>query len=392
MQRLLSDPKLIFRAEPEPMNVAPGDAYRLDGLSLASRLSFFLWSSIPDEELLAAAEQGRLDDPAELERQVLRMVADPRSAALTENFAGQWLNLRALDAHVPVDDLFPDFDDNLRQAFRRETELLFASLLEEDRSVLDLLTADYTFVDERLAKHYGIQGVRGSRFRRVSLGPEYDHRRGLLGKGSLLTVSSQPVRTSPVIRGYWVLQNLLGVPPPPPPPDVPELEPVALDATGNARPPSMREQLERHRDNPACYGCHVLMDPIGFALEPFDAIGRARTEDNGAPIDASGVMYDGTAVSGPAGLRQFLLKYSEQFVRTAAEKLLTYAIGRGVEYSDMPFVRQITREAAAEDYRLRALILAVVRSAPFQMSTRHEATVSAVRPVADETPGAVEGD
>ncbi|HEY8519377.1 MAG TPA: DUF1592 domain-containing protein [Gammaproteobacteria bacterium] len=370
LQRLLVAPKFLYRMETEPEGVAPGEAYRVSDVELASRLSFFLWSSIPDDELLTAAEQGRLGDPAELERQVRRMLADPRSAALTENFAGQWLNLRALESHAPVVDVFPDFDDNLRRAFRRETELLFETVLRENRSVLELLTADYTFVDERLAKHYGIPGVRGSRFRRVTLGPDLDARRGLLGKGSFLTVSSQPMRTSPVIRGYWVLQNLLGVTPPPPPPDGPELEAAVDDGPAGDARPSIRAQMERHRDNPACSGCHLLMDPIGFALEPFDAIGRWRTHDDGAPIDASVRMYDGTVVNGPVGVREFVLKYSEQFARTVAEKLLTYAIGRGLEHSDMPFVRQIAREAAADDYRFQSLILAVVRSAPFTMNTK----------------------
>ncbi len=304
VERLLADPKFIYRIEEEPAGVAENENYRINDLELASRLSFFLWSSIPDDELLTLAEQGKLADAAVLEKQVRRMIADPRSEALTANFAGQWLNLRALEGHVPVASLFPDFDDNLRQAFRRETELLFDSLIRENRPITELLTADYTFVNERLAKHYGIPGIYGSRFQRVTLGPELDARRGLLGKGSLLATSSQPIRTSPVIRGYWVLQNLLGVPPPPPPPDVPDLKDQKADAAGNAAIPSMREQMERHRADPACAGCHTLMDPIGFALEQFDGIGTWRTTDGANVIDASSVMYDGTKINGPADLQE----------------------------------------------------------------------------------------
>ena len=370
LQRLLADPKFIYRVEHEPTDLKAGDLYAVGDVELASRLSFFLWSSIPDDELLALAEQGRLKDPQVLELQVRRMLADPRSEALTANFAGQWLNLRALEGHVPVAALFPDFDDNLRQSFRRETELFFDSLIRENRPVTELITADYTFVDERLAKHYGISGAYGSRFQRVALDEEHDARRGLLGKGSLLATSSQPIRTSPVIRGYWVLQNLLGVPPPPPPADVPELETPKNDAAGNARVPSMREQMEHHRDNPACVGCHQLMDPIGFALEQFDAIGRWRTTDGENAIDATSVMYDGTPINGVADLRQFLLNYEDQFVRNATEKLLTYALGRGVEYYDMPVVRKIAGDAAEDDYRFASLIVGVVQSEPFRSSRK----------------------
>ena len=370
MQRLLADPKFIYRLEHEPTELAPGEVYAVNDLELASRLSFFLWSSIPDEELLTVAEQGRLTEPDVLAGQVRRMLADPRSEALTTNFAGQWLNLRALEGHVPVAALFPDFDDNLRQAFRRETELLFDSLIRENRPATELLTADYTFVNERLAKHYGIPGIYGSRFQRVALGEELDARRGLLGKGSLLATSSQPVRTSPVIRGYWVLQNLLGVPPPPPPPDVPDLEQKTGDAAGNTRVPTMREQMEAHRANPACSGCHQLMDPIGFALEQYDAIGRWRTSDGSNVIDPSSVMYDGTKISGPADLRNFLLSYSDQFMRTVTEKLMTYALGRGLEYYDMPVVRSIVRSADDEGYKFDALIVGVVQSEPFRSSRK----------------------
>ena len=370
IQRILTDPRFIYRVEVEPPGPVPGDVYRISALELASRLSFFLWSSAPDDELLDLAERDRLHEPAVLEGQVRRMLADPRSAALAANFAGQWLTLRALESQVPVVERFPDFDDNLRQAFRREAELFFASIVAEDRSVLDLLTADYTFVNERLARHYGIPGVQGSRFRRVMLGDAHEARRGLLGKGGILTVSSQPGRTSPVQRGKWVLQNLLGVLPPDPPPDVPDLPPPSSDPAGNAREPSMREKMERHRGSPACAACHRLMDPIGFALENFDAIGRWRTLEHGAPIDASDVLYDGRPVDGPAGLRAFLLRYADQFVRTVTEKLLTYALGRGVEHFDMPAVRAIVREAAADDYRFTGLVVGVVRSDAFRMNTK----------------------
>ena len=384
VERLLTDPKFIYRVEREPADAAVGASYRISDLELASRLSFFLWSSIPDDQLLALAEQGKLADPAVLEREVKRMLADPRSEALTANFAGQWLNLRALEGHVPVASLFPDFDDNLRRSFRRETELFFDSLVREDRPITDLLTADYTFVDERLAKHYGIPGVYGSRFQRVTLGPELDARRGLLGKGSLLATSSQPVRTSPVIRGYWVLQNLLGEPPPPPPPNVPMLKPVSTDATGNTKQPSMREQMEQHRRDPVCAACHTLMDPIGFALEQFDAVGTWRTKDgSNNKIDANAVMYDGTKINGPADLRNFVLGYSDQFARTVTEKLMTYALGRGVEYYDMPVVRGIVRDAEKDHYRFQTLILDVVKSEPFRMNSKPGRT-----PITRQTPPA----
>ena len=380
LQRILADPRFIYRVEAKPPDLAPGDAYPVSDLELASRLSFFLWSSAPDDELLDLAEAGRLQELSVLDAQVRRMLADPRSAALTANFAGQWLTLRGLESHVPVVERFPDFDDNLRQALRRETELLFASLVAEDRSVLDLLTADYTFVNERLARHYGIPGVSGSRFRRVALGEAHDARRGLLGKGGILTVSSQPGRTSPVQRGKWVLQNLLGVLPPDPPPDVPDLPPPADDPAGNAREPTMREKMEAHRGNPACAACHRLMDPIGFSLENFDAIGRWRDHEQGVPVDASDVLYDGRAIEGPASLRRYLLRYSDQFVRTVTEKLLTYALGRGVEHHDMPAVRAIVREAAADDHRFTALVLGVVRSDAFRMNTKGRGDEAAARP------------
>jgi hypothetical protein len=383
LQRMLVEPKFIYRVEAERAEITAGEIYELGDLELAARLSFFLWSSIPDEELLTLAEQGRLKDAAVLEQQVRRMIEDPRSEALTRNFAGQWLALRNLEGHAPVVNQFPDWDDNLRQAFRRETELLFDSMIREDHSVLELLTADYTFVNDRLAKHYGIPGVQGSRFRRVQLTGEFDVRRGLIGKGSMLTVSSQPGRTSPVMRGQWILSNIIGIPPPNPPPDVPDLEAQPADAAGNTRQPTMREQMEKHRANPACSGCHNLMDPFGFALEPFDATGRWRTEDGGNPIVAESVMYDGARVSGPSDLREWLLSYDDQFVRNVAEKMLIYALGRGVEYYDMPVVRGIVHEAEESEYKFSALILAVVNSQPFRMNMKMDAAEPSVALASD---------
>jgi hypothetical protein len=367
VQRVLADPKFIYRIETP--SLAAGASFRVTDFDLASRLSFFLWSSIPDDTLLALADAGQLQKESVLREQVRRMLDDPRATALTENFAGQWLSLRNLSSHAPVVDQFPDFDDNLRQAFRRETELLFNSLLEENRSVLDLITADYTFLNERLAKHYGIAGVRGSHFRRVQLDAGQSARFGLLGKGAVLTVSSQPGRTSPVIRGNWVLKNLIGVAAPDPPADVPALNSKGTDAAGNGQVASIREQLSAHRSNPACQGCHKLMDPIGFALEPFDAVGKWRTHDAGNLIDSRDQMYDGTPVNGPADIRAFLLRYQDQYVRNVGQNLLTYALGRGVEYDDMPTVRGIVRTAAKDDYRLKSMIEAVAMSAVFRMNT-----------------------
>ena len=362
LKRLLVSPEFLFRIELDPDGVAPGAAYAVDDVALASRLSFFLWSSIPDDELLAAAERGRLSDPAELERQVHRMLADPRAAAFTTSFAGQWLYLRNLAAAVPVQSYFPDFDDTLRDGLRRETELFFESIVREDRSALDLLRADYTFLNERVAKHYGIANVKGAHFRRVEL-PEDSPRRGLLGHGSILTVTSYPDRTSPVVRGKWILENLLGTPPPPPAPNVPPLR--ATDGQGTIV--SMRERLAAHRDNPNCAGCHALMDPLGFGLENFNAVGQWRTiGDAGEPIDAAGTLPDGTPFASVDELRDALLA-SDAFVTTLTEKLLTYALGRGVEHYDQPAVRKIVRQAAAEDYRFSALVKGVVRSAPFRM-------------------------
>ena len=368
VQRVLADPKFLFRLEAAPANVVAGAPYQVSDLDLASRLSFFLWSSIPDDTLLQLADSGQLGKPEILKQQVQRMLADPRAAAVTKNFAGEWLGLRGLNAHAPVVDQFPDFDDNLRQAFRREVELLFNSVLVEDRSVLELLTADYTFVNERLARHYGIPGVRGSYFRRVKLDASQSARWGLLGKGAILTVSSQPGRTSPVIRGNWVLRNLVGVPAPDPPAVVPALPAKPGDAAGNSKPPTMREQMQVHRADPACAGCHKLMDPIGFALEPFDAIGHFRTQDGGQPIDTHSTMYDGSPVDGPAGVRAFLLRHQDQYLRNVTVNLMTYALGRGMEYDDMPTMRAILRTAGKDNYRLRGMVEAVALSDLFRMN------------------------
>ena len=376
LQRVLVDTKFIYRLEAEPKNVAEGESYALSDLELASRLSFFLWSSIPDDELLTLAEQNKLHEPAVLAAQTKRLLADPRSAAFTKNFAGQWLSLRNLDAQQPVVAAFPDFDDNLRQAFRTETEMFFASILDENRSVLDLLTADYTFVNDRLAKHYGIPGVQGSEFQRVKLGPDLDLRRGLLGKGSILTISSQPGRTAPVIRGNWVMSTLLGVPAPRPPPNVPKLEDKKADAAGNAHEPTLREQYEEHRKNPTCAACHALMDPFGFALEPFDAVGHYRTLDGTSPINDSVTMYDGTNLEGPTQLREWVLKYKERYVTNLTEKLVTYALGRGVEYYDMPAVRSIVAAGAKDDYRLGSIIAAITASDEFRLATKVPPIVS----------------
>ena len=362
LKRLLVSPELLFRVEQDPPGTSPGDIYKVSDFSLASRLSFFLWSSIPDDELLAAAERGELRDASVLERQVQRMLADPRIIAFVENFAGQWLYLRNLDAVVPVQSVFPDFDDTLRQGLKRETELFFGSIVQEDRSALDLLRADYTFVNERVARLYGLPNVKGSHFRRVTL-PADSPRRGLLGHGSILTVTSYPDRTSPVVRGKWILENLLGVPPPPPPDDVPELEETS-DGGGTL---SIRERLAAHRVNPSCASCHALMDPLGFALENFNAVGVWRTiDDTGGAIDASGALPDGTEFAGVAEFRAALLR-SDLFLTTLTEKLMTYGLGRGVEAYDQPAVRRIVRDAAESDYRFSALILGVVQSPPFQM-------------------------
>ena len=361
LQRILAGPEFLFRVERDPVNLPPDTAYPVRDLELASRLSFFLWSSIPDDELLGLAEAGRLTDPAVLEEQVDRMLADYRTDALVDNFAGQWLYLRNLSFWMPSVREFPDFDGELRQALRQETELFFKSMLRENRSVLDLLNADYTFLNERLARHYGIPGVYGSSFRRVTLQDE--NRRGLLGQGSILMVTSRPNRTSPVLRGKWVLGSLLGTPPPPPPPDVPALN-EAREEVGDL---TMRQRMEQHRVNPACASCHLGMDPIGFALENFDAIGKWRSTEGNSPIDTSGVLVDGTRFEGPAGLRKMLLRRPEQFVRNVTEKLLTYALGRDLDSYDDPAVQRILREAAPGDYRWSSLISGIIESTSFQM-------------------------
>ncbi len=363
LTRVLTSPSFLFRVEADPTGVAAGGAYELNDWEMASRLSFFLWSSIPDDELLAHAERGRLRDPTVLEQQVWRMLTDARADALVSNFAGQWLYLRNLSVPQPDFRLFPDFDDNLRHAFRRETELLVERIIHEDRSVIDLLAADYTFVNERLARHYGIPHIYGDHFRRVST-KNHPMRGGLLGQGSFLAVQSLSTRTSPVKRGIWILENILGTVPPDPPPNVPELEAQSPD--GHAR--SMREAMEVHRANPVCAACHQLMDPLGLSLENFDAVGRWRdVSEANTPIDASGMLPDGTRFSGVAELKQALLKHQDQFVNTMTEKLLIYALGRGLEYYDAPAVRRITRDAGAQGYRFSALVLGVVRSVPFQM-------------------------
>ena len=361
LEMMLVDPEFLFRLERDPAGVAPATAYGLSDVELASRLSFFLWSSIPDDELLAVAERGRLGQPAVLEAQVRRLLADERSQVLVSSFAGQWLHLRRMRTVTPEVNAFPGFDDSLRDALVRETELFVESQVREDRSVVDLLTADYTFVNERLARHYGIEGIYGSRFRRVTWNDE--KRRGLLGHGSILTVTSLATRTSPVVRGKWVLENILGTPPPPPPPDVPAL-PDRVD-TGVVQ--SMRTRMETHRANPVCASCHSRMDPLGFALEHFDAVGQWRETEADTPIDDSGVLPDGTAFDGLPALREVLFERRAEFVATVTEKLLTYALGRGVEYYDRPAIRAIVRQAERDDYRWSSLILALVRSQPFQM-------------------------
>ena len=361
LARILVDPRFVFRLEREPANIVEGKPYRVSDLELASRLSFFLWSSIPDDELLDAAIAGKLHEPGVLEQQARRMLADPKARALVTNFGGQWLYLRELKNVRPE---VPGFTENLRQSLRRETELLLESIIREDRSVIDLLNADYTFVDETLARHYGIPNVRGSRFRRVTVTDEA--RRGLLGHGSFLLVTSVANRTSPVSRGKWVLENLLGVPPPLPPPNVPAID----ESPEAAKASSLRQKMEIHRGNPTCAACHRIMDPIGFTLENFDLVGRWRTRDGNAPIDASSQLFDGTPLDGPVSLRKALLARSDVFVRTATEKLMTYGTGRALRYYDMPVVRQIVRDAAKNDYHFSSLVLGIVKSDPFQMKMK----------------------
>jgi hypothetical protein len=371
---ILVNPEFIFRIEREPKRSNPGQAYEISGLELASRISFFLWSSIPDEELLEEAMAGNLRKSGVLEKQVLRMLADEKSISLVNNFASQWLHLRNLDSVTPDLRLFPDFDDNLRQAFRKETELFFEDVLREDGNVLGLLKSDYTYLNERLAHHYGIPNVFGSRFRRVELEPKF-HRGGILRHGSILTVTSYATRTSPVIRGNWVLENIMGTPAKPPLPDVPALDENKVNASL-----PMRQRLEQHRANPACASCHNLMDPPGFALENFDAIGRWREYEYGLPVDASGGLPDGNTFVGIANLEDGLLKRPELFVRTLSEKLLTFGLGRGVEVYDAPAVRKIVKYAEENDYRFSSIILGIVNSVPFQMRATAEDEIASINP------------
>jgi mono/diheme cytochrome c family protein len=370
LRRMLSSPKFLVRVERDPASVPAGSAYRLSDLEIASRLSFFLWSSIPDDTLLDVASKGGLKTPAGIDQQVRRMLADPKSQAFVDNFVGQWLQLRNLKTKQPNSHEFPDFDDNLRTALATEAEMFFASIMREDRSVVDLMTADYTFVNERLARHYGIPNVYGTHFRRVTL--KDDTRRGLLGKGAVLMVTSHPHRTSPVLRGKWILENVLGSPPPPPPDVVPPFD----EEAGAAKPKSVRERMEQHRRNPACASCHRMIDPAGLALENFDAVGGWRTRDGGtrgAPVDASGQLIDGTQINGVVELRAALLREPEVFVRTVTEKLMTYALGRGLTATDMPAVRSVVRDSARDQYRFSSVILEIVRSVPFQMRTKSPA-------------------
>jgi cytochrome c551/c552 len=374
LQLILASPEFLFRFEPDPAGASADTPYRIDDVALASRLSFFLWSSIPDDTLLNLAAQGKLKDPAVLEQQIKRMLADPKAEALADNFAEQWLFLRNLKNASPNLVDFPDFDDNLRQAMLQETKMFFESIQHEDRSVLDLLNGDYTFVNERLAKHYGIPNIYGSQFRRV---PVTDPaRRGLLGQGSILTVTSYPNRTSPVQRGKWILTNILGVPPTPPPPNVPQL----TENAEGSRPKSVRERMEAHRADAVCAGCHKVMDPVGFALENFDGIGHWRASDDGVKIDPSGTLFNGAKVAGAAELRQTLTSRPEVFVGVMTEKLLTYALGRGVEYYDMPAVRRIVHDAGTRDFKFSALIAGVVKSTPFQMKLKAPVLSADARP------------
>ena len=362
LERMLLDASFLVRVERDPVDVTAGAVYRLRPLELASKLSFFLWSSLPDDALLDAAIRGELDGPVRLEHQVRRMLADPRATTLVTNFAAQWLFVRNVAAVAPDVNAFPEFDDDLREAFQRETELFLDAELRADHSLLDLLTADYTFVNERLARHYDLEGVHGSHFRRVTFGDQ--RRAGLLGQGSILTVTSYANRTSPVVRGKWLLENILGAPPPPPPANVPPLD----ENGGATEPRSVRERMEQHRQNPVCASCHAQMDPLGFALENFDAIGRWRDlDEDGEPVDAAGALPDGRSFQGPVELRAMLEQRGDEFVRTVVGKLLTYALGRGVEAYDMPAIRTIVREAEKDGYRWSSIILGIVGSTPFQM-------------------------
>ncbi|MEO5924175.1 MAG: DUF1592 domain-containing protein [Bryobacteraceae bacterium] len=370
LRRILTSPQFLVRTEREPENVKTGQSYRITDLELASRLSFLLWSSIPDEKLIEVATKDQLHLPLVLEREVRRMLADPKADALVSNFGDQLLYLRNLPTTSPDGLFYPNWDDELRKSFRRETELLFQSVIKENRSVVSLLTADYTFLNERLAKHYGVPNIYGSHFRRVALGPDLAYRRGLLGQGSVLALTwQQNFRTSPVKRGVWVLENILGTPPPEPPPNVPPLE----DSNSDNKVMTLREQMTLHRKNEPCAGCHKLMDPIGFALETFDADGSWRTMQGGkggVPIDAASVIWDGTKINGPTELRQALLKYSPQFMRTVTEKLMTFALGRGVENEDMPVIRSIVEDAHKDNDRFMAVLMGIIKSGPFQMRVK----------------------
>jgi hypothetical protein len=364
LQALLASPNFVFRMERRQPDVKPGQNYRISDLELASRMSYFIWASAPDDLLITAAAAGKLHEPAELERQTRRMLADSRSESLSTRFAVSWLRLSEIETMVPDALLFPNFDRTLAQAMKRETELLFDSVVREDRSLQTLLTADYTFVNERLAVHYKIPGVLGNRFRRVQV--QDDYRKGLLGKGAILTMTSHADRTSPVVRGKWIMETLLGTPPPPPPPNVPMLE--ATKSVQEGRTLTVRERMESHRASSACNSCHRMIDPIGLALENLDPTGLWRIKDSGAPVDAATVLFDGTPLDGPVSLRQAILRYQEAFVGTFTQNLMTYALGRRVEFTDMPAVRSITHDAAQQDNRFSAFVLGVVKSAPFQMS------------------------
>jgi mono/diheme cytochrome c family protein len=361
IERMLVSFNFLFRIESDPPGATPGTVYRLSDLDLASRLSFFLWSSVPDDELRGLAIRKQLSNPKMLEQQVARMLRDPRSRALVESFGSQWLGVRKAASHLPDPNIFPEFDENLRAAFLQETSLFLESQLRDDRSIVDLVAADYSFVNERLAQHYGLPNVSGERFRKVTF--RDGARGGLLGQGGILMVTSYPDRTAPVLRGVWVLENLLGMPPPPPPPNIPDLE----TKTADGRPLSIREQMEVHRQNPACSVCHVRMDPLGFSLENFDAIGRWRSESEGRPVDASSTFADGTPLNGVQGLRAFVLDRRENYVHAFTGKLLTYALGRHVDYRDQPAIRKIVRDADGRKYRWSAIILGIVNSTPFQM-------------------------
>jgi hypothetical protein len=389
LSRVLASPQFIYRIEEEPANVKPGTPYRITDVDLASRLSFFLWSTGPDDQLLKLAAANRLHQPAVLEQQVRRMLKDPKAEALSVNFAGQWLNLRGLAADSPLPLVYPDFDDPLRQAMRREVELLFDSIIREDRPITELLDANYTFVNERLAKHYGIPNVYGSQFRRIELPKDMDFRRGLIGKGSYLVTTAKPERTAPTVRGKWIMTNILGMSPPDPPPDVPPLPPRAADP--NAKEPTMRQKMETHRVRQDCTQCHSMMDPIGFSLENFDGIALWRSHDEGQPINTVTQLFDGTKVASPADTRNWLVsKYSNQFVQVATEKLVIYALGRGKDWQDMPLIRSIQHDAMKNGNKFSAMVLGVVKSKPFQMNTKMPPATTSI--TADARTNSVRGN